>query len=160
MKTYKYPDISHYEWEGELLEATEDYVLVLCKPNRVLKHYTKNAEFVLENTAVEYFSLKEGFTVSMSIEDNRIVQYYCNICMPCTFDGDVLSFVDLDLDYVKRRGKGFEVVDEDEFLENQLKYQYPKELISFAVNTLDELKQKVKNKISPFDLTHFYGVDC
>ena len=27
----KYPNIPHYEWQGELLEKTKDYVLVLCK---------------------------------------------------------------------------------------------------------------------------------
>lgn len=41
IRALKYPDILHYEWYGELVSKTSEYVLVLCKPGRKLKHYTK-----------------------------------------------------------------------------------------------------------------------
>jgi hypothetical protein len=34
LQALKYPDILHYEWEGECLERTDDGMLVWCKPGR------------------------------------------------------------------------------------------------------------------------------
>ncbi|MBT2618540.1 MULTISPECIES: hypothetical protein [unclassified Bacillus (in: firmicutes)] len=73
IKALKFPDILHYEWEGELLRHTTDYLLVLCKPGRKLIHHTKNKIFTIENTSLEYFSLKEWFTAAMEVEDGKVV---------------------------------------------------------------------------------------
>lgn len=146
----KYPDIPHYEWQGELIIQEEEYVLVLCKPGRKLTHYTKGATFSINNTSLEYFSLKEWFTVAMEIEQGKIVSYYCNVAQPSTLVDDTLCFVDLDLDLVKQQKKDWTVVDEDEFEVNSLKYNYSAELKEKAMQSLDDLKRKVRNKEFPF----------
>lgn len=54
IKALKHPNIPHYEWQGELIKQTEDYVLVICKPGRKLKHYSKDLTFTINNTSLEY----------------------------------------------------------------------------------------------------------
>jgi hypothetical protein len=41
IRALKYKGIIHYEWQGELIKETTDYIMVLCKPGRKLKHHTK-----------------------------------------------------------------------------------------------------------------------
>lgn len=50
---------------GEILLKTSDYVFVKCKPGRKLVHHTKNDTFTINNTSLEYFSLKEWFTAAI-----------------------------------------------------------------------------------------------
>lgn len=151
IKALKYPNLPHYEWEGEILEKTSDYVLVKCKPGRKLIHHTKNDVFTINNTSLEYFSLKEWFTAAIEVDAGNVVSYYCNVAKPSVLINNKLSFIDLDLDLVQRKNKGWEVIDEAEFEENSIKYQYPPELKDEAVKALERLKEKVKRGEFPFN---------
>ena len=151
IKALKYPDILHYEWEGELLQQTPDYVLVLCKPGRKLIHHTKNKVFTINNTSIEYFSLKEWFTAAFAIEDGKVVEAYCNVAMPSIFKNNQLSFIDLDLDYFLEKNKDWVVLDEDEFEINSIKYHYPPELKNEAINALEKLQEAVHKGEFPFN---------
>lgn len=151
IKALKYPNIPHYEWEGELIQRDDVSVLVLCKPGRKLIHHTKNKIFTMTNTSLEYFSLKEWFTSAAEIKGGEIKSYYCNVAQPSILEGDEVRFVDLDLDYVKRENQTWEVFDVDEFEENSIKYGYPNELRNEALRALQRLKDKVKEGVFPFN---------
>src|SRR5699024_12448971 len=92
IKALKYPNLPQYEWEGEILQKTSDYVLVKCKPGRKLDHHTKNTVFTVDNTALEYFSLKEWFTAAMQIYTASVVSYYCNGAKPTILQTNILTF--------------------------------------------------------------------
>ncbi|MEK3808128.1 DUF402 domain-containing protein [Bacillus sp. FSL H8-0547] len=147
----KYPNTIHYEWQGELLKTTSEYVLVLCKAGRTLTHHTKGTTFKIPNESLEFFSLKDGFTVAMEVENREVISYYCNISMPSVFNDNRLSFIDLDLDLVKRLNDDWEVLDEDEFEINSSAYNYPPDLKDYAIQSLEELKGKIKREEFPFD---------
>ncbi len=151
MKSLKYPDIPHYEWKGRLLRKTPEYVMVLCESGREMKHHTKNTTFTIDVTSLEYFFLKEGYTVAMEIEEGKILSYYCNIAMPSVLHGDQISFVDLDLDLVKGRNADWMIVDEDEFESNSVKYGYSAEIKEYALESLDLLQKKINEGLFPFD---------
>ena len=151
IRALKFPDILHYEWEGELLRHTREYVLVLCKPGRKLIHHTKNKEFTVNNTSLEFFSLKEWFTAAMEMENGNVVSAYCNVAKPSVFSNDVISFIDLDLDYIREKNEEWKVVDEDEFESNSIKYKYPIELKNEAVRALAKLKEEIRKGKFPFN---------
>lgn len=60
------------------------------------------------------------------------------------------SFIDLDLDLVYRNGV-WQVVDEDEFMENQRLYHYPVELIERTRASLLNLQERIAQQQFPFD---------
>ncbi|MGF9978661.1 DUF402 domain-containing protein [Viridibacillus arvi] len=151
IKALKFPDILHYEWEGELLLHTSDYLLVLCKPGRKLIHHTKNKIFTIENTSLEYFSLKEWFTAAMEVEDGKVVSTYCNVAKPSIFNNEEISFVDLDLDFIQEKNKEWIVVDEDEFESNSIKFGYSIELKRETLKALKRLKEEVTRGNFPFN---------
>ncbi|AZU64559.1 hypothetical protein CHR53_26865 [Neobacillus mesonae] len=151
IKALKFPDIPHYEWEGTILQKTPDYIIVHCKYGRKLVHHTKKKVFTIPNTSIEYFSFKEWFTAALEVEDSALVSGYCNVAMPSVLKNNELQFVDLDLDYIKKRNQDWEVVDEDEFESNSLKYQYPPELKQEALLALERLQDFVKSGRFPFN---------
>ncbi|WP_373233249.1 DUF402 domain-containing protein [Cohnella sp.] len=152
IQAYKYGNRLHYEWETILLEQTDTYVLVLGEYGRKLKHHSKGKNFEVNNWTLEYFSFVDWFTVSGDIRHGKIYQYYCNINQPAKLVNDVVSFVDLDLDYVYRDGI-WKVVDEDEFENHSIQFSYPLELINSARQELLQLQERIERKLYPFDGT-------
>lgn len=93
---------------------------------------------------------------------------YIDISTPSTWDGDVLRTVDLDLDVIRMApaspvdsrsapqnqmagpGEVF-IDDEDEFLEHQVSFGYPTDVITAARATADELFVAVEQKQAPYD---------
>lgn len=146
----KYPNIPHYEWEGELLHAPE-FLLVLCKPGRKLIHHTKNNVFTINNTSLEYFSLKEWFTAAIEVENGKVISTYCNVAMPSVFSNGHIRFIDLDLDYIQDENKEWTLVDENEFEENSIIYDYPIELKKQTIYALKRLKEQVRQGKFPFN---------
>lgn len=90
---------------------------------------------------------------------------YIDITAPPTWDGRVLRAVDLDLDVIrmaadlspadpmaKVAGAGEVVIDdEDEFLEHQVSFGYPAEVIAKARASADELFDAVQERVAPYD---------
>lgn len=72
-----------------------------------------------------------------------------NINEPAKINGNIVSFVDLDLDLVQRNGE-WKVVDEDEFESNAIKFSYPAELKQRARQELANLQLSIQNKVFPF----------
>src|SRR5690625_4279478 len=87
----------------------------------------------------------------MEIKDGSIVSYYCNVAMPSILTGNEIRFVDLDLDLVKKYNEKWKVIDEDDFVDNSHKYNYPPELKKYALHSLERLKEKAKIKEFPFN---------
>ena len=65
---------------------------------------------------------------------------------------DEITLIDLDLDVLRYRdGNPPEIVDEDEFLEHQVRYAYPPEVIAKARATADALLVSVQQNAEPFN---------
>jgi uncharacterized protein len=151
LKSYKYPNIPHYEWRGHLLHKTPDYAMVLCEKGRELKHHTKGITFTIDLTSLEYFFFKEGFTVAMEIGAGEIRSYYCNIATPSIWNGDEIHYIDLDLDVIRKKNEKWQVIDKEEFESNAIKYGYPSELKDYALKSLKLLQNKINTASFPFD---------
>lgn len=147
---YKYPDRPHYEWTGNMLIKTDDYVLVQGQAGRRLVHHTRGQTFTYATQSLEYYPLNAPFTVNIDF-DAHGASYHCNVCLPPRLDGDILSFVDLDLDYVRNPVGTWQVVDRDEFLVNQRSFAYPARLIEQAEAALADLIKRVTEGRFPFD---------
>lgn len=76
---------------------------------------------------------------------------YIDISTPSTWDSDVLRTVDLDLDVIRRDTGQVVIDDEDEFLEHQVSFGYPAEVIAAARTTADELFVAVEQRQAPYD---------
>ncbi|PUA82405.1 DUF402 domain-containing protein [Nocardioides currus] len=91
---------------------------------------------------------------------------YIDVSTPARWDGSVLRTVDLDLDVIRMStsepeearppgltaglGEVF-IDDEDEFLEHQVGFGYPAEVVAAARTSADELEAAVRAGAAPYD---------
>ena len=154
IKARKLDGCPHYSWDGYVLKQTKDYLLVANIPGRTLHHHRRVAVYTYDNYSLEFYPFEADFTVGLDIERTGEMSYYCNICLPSVLQDETLSFIDLDLDLVYRNGM-WQVVDEDEFMENQRLYHYPVELIERTRASLLSLQRRIAEQQFPFD--GFFG---
>ncbi len=79
-------------------------------------------------------------------------EYYCNSCTVAEISqkSKTVSFIDLDLDLIIDKNHIMRVVDQNEFEENSMRYQYPEELKMRVKNDLSELMRQVRQQKGVF----------
>lgn len=83
----------------------------------------------------------------------RLRCYYCNVNRPAEFDGDALSFVDLDIDVLVAPDFSYTVLDEDEFEAHAAEFGYDETLRARVRESLSELLRLIETRAFPFDGT-------
>ncbi|OMF37841.1 hypothetical protein BK133_04740 [Paenibacillus sp. FSL H8-0548] len=99
--------------------------------------------------AVSFFIPGHWFNVVALLEEAG-VRYYCNIASPPYLQGDVLTYIDYDLDVIRTVvGERF-VVDQDEYEMHKAAYHYPQMVEDKVHEGLDTLLQRIDQDRSPF----------
>lgn len=88
------------------------------------------------------------------------VEIYVDATTPAAWDGDVLRAVDLDLDVVRRFDGSVFIDDEEEFLEHQVAFAYPADVIAAARASADEVLAAVVAGAAPYDGTHLRWLEA
>ena len=90
----------------------------------------------------EYYWLNRWYNVFRFSD-----RFYCNVTMPPSFDGALLTYVDLDIDVLVESDFSYKILDLEDF-EN---YSYPTDLKTKAHEALDELISLVEARSFPFN---------
>jgi protein associated with RNAse G/E len=96
----------------------------------------------LGTVSKEYYWLDRWYNVFRF--DDR---FYCNVTQPPSWDGAVLTYVDLDIDVLVESDFSYKILDLEDF-EN---YAYPTDLKEKARQSLDELVGLVETRSFPFN---------
>lgn len=114
-------------------------------------------EWVSRIPGISFFIPGQWFNVVALIEDNG-VRYYCNVASPPYVNGNVITYIDYDLDVIRLPGGEVYVVDQEEYERHKLSYHYSSVVDAKVKQGLKELLALVKAGRSPFqdDLVHFY----
>lgn len=79
-------------------------------------------------------------------------ELYIDVAMPASRAGAEFRLVDLDLDVVRDWNGQISLLDEDEFIEHAVRYNYPDHVRYAARRSADSLLSQVRSGTSPFDL--------
>ncbi len=102
--------------------------------------------------SLEYYWLDRWYNVfRFSHPNGELRNYYCNINVPPTFDGEILSYVDLDLDILVAPDFGSRILDMEDFERNAEVYGYSEEMRAKAQSALEELIVMIETRAFPFD---------
>jgi protein associated with RNAse G/E len=102
--------------------------------------------------SVEYYWLDRWYNVFRFLAPGGVLRnFYCNVNKPPSFDGQILSYIDLDIDVVVEPDFSFSVLDLDEFERNVLRYDYPLEIQISARSAVDELIGLIQARAFPFN---------
>jgi len=82
----------------------------------------------------------------------RRTEIYCDVATPADWSGTGrVRFADLDLDVRRRRDGGVvELVDEDEFAANRVRFGYPKDVVEHAWSAAHWLVKALSTATEPF----------
>lgn len=101
--------------------------------------------------SLEYYWLDRWYNVfRFSQPTGELRNYYCNVNVPPTFNGAVLSYVDLDLDILVQPDFSYQLLDEEDFERNARLYAYDDELRANARRALEELVAMIDTRAFPF----------
>lgn len=147
----KFDGSIHRSWQCDLMEETEDYWLFYGEFEKEISH-EKLGVIRRKTLSYEYYFKDKWFNIFRFHEpEGELKFYYCNINMPPVFANEVLDYIDLEIDVLVQKDLNYEILDEDEFEENLLKYNYQPELIYQVEKNMDELTSLIQNRYFPFD---------
>jgi protein associated with RNAse G/E len=102
--------------------------------------------------STEYYWLDRWYNVfRFSHSNGRLKNFYCNVNQPPTFDGRVLSYIDLDIDVLVAPDLTYKILDVDDFEENAKLYGYPETVQAHARQALSELTAMIEARAFPFN---------
>ena len=102
--------------------------------------------------STEYYWLDRWFNVfRFGGRDGDLQSFYCNVTMPPTFDGHVLSYIDLDIDVLVKPDFSYRVLDLEDFEENAARFAYPPGVQMNAHAALAKLIRLIETRAFPFD---------
>jgi protein associated with RNAse G/E len=102
--------------------------------------------------SVEYYWLDRWYNVFRFVAPSgRLRNFYCNVNQPPCFDGQVLSYIDLDIDVIVETDFSYSVLDLDDFERNVIRYGYSPELQANARGAVNDLIGLIQTRAFPFD---------
>lgn len=145
-------------WSAGLVNDNDGHIVVIGRFSLDVRH-DDLGDIAKGTVSIEHFWLDRWSNVFCFYEpDGRFRNYYCNIALPPTFDGQTLEFVDLDLDVVVWPGEAPVLLDEEELEVSRVKYQIDAETIKRARREADSLMVAAESGEFPFD-RHFSRSD-
>jgi uncharacterized protein len=99
----------------------------------------------------EYYWMDRWYNVFRFSDPNeQLKSFYCNINVPPNFDGEVLSYVDLDIDVLVQPDFSYQVLDLEDFERHAQLYQYPEDVKVNTRRALDDLIDLIEARAFPF----------
>ncbi len=102
--------------------------------------------------STEYYWLDRWYNIfRLAPPASGLRSYYCNINVPPVFDGQILSYVDLDIDILVDPDLSYRIVDLEDFEQNAARFGYPQFVQVGAKQALDDLVTMIETRAFPFD---------
>ncbi|MGZ4582370.1 MAG: DUF402 domain-containing protein [Actinomycetes bacterium] len=136
-------------WTQDMTRLGEDEHGVWCASLAGVVVARLESTFVAPHDAVGLFPHDQPWTALFFPRADELA-LYVDISTTPQWRGSEVTMVDLDLDVIRRRDGSVFVADEDEFLEHQVRYAYPSEVIRLAESSCAAVLAKVTASAEPF----------
>lgn len=146
----KYDGREHRRWSAHMMCRDEELLILDARFDREVRHQLLGT-VACGTVSIEYYWLNRWYNIFRFLKpDGQLRSFYCNVNIPPTFDGRVLSYVDLDIDILVAPDLSYQIVDEDEFALNAARYDYPQRIRERAYQSLEELVSLIESRGFPF----------
>lgn len=145
---YKHNGKIHRMWdEATVLEVTDDVLICANCKTKVTESDGRN--YKTAEPAVMFFYKKNWFNIIGQLKEYGLF-YYCNIASPYLIDGNIIKYIDYDLDLRVFPDGGFRVLDRNEYNYHKRIMNYPKEIDEIIKTELTELINMKRGNKGPF----------
>lgn len=153
MVVCKFDGAEHRRWSARLIEKVDSLIVLDAKFEEHIEHNLLGT-IPIGTLSTEYYWLDRWYNVFRFRDaDLNLKRFYCNINMPPRFDGQTLTYVDLDIDVLVEPDLSYRVLDLEDFQENARQYNYPVEIQTGAHRALDELIGLIETRAFPFKVS-------
>jgi protein associated with RNAse G/E len=151
VRVLKYDGAEHRRWPAVLLRQEADLLVLDAKFDEEI-HHDLLGTIAAGTTSVEYYWLDRWYNIfRFSEPSGSLRNYYCNVNVPPTFDGSVLTYIDLDIDILVNTDLSYTVLDLEEFEHHAERYGYSTQVREQAERALDQLKTLIETRAFPFN---------
>ena len=151
MCAYKYNGLLHRAWGAELIRQEGSLVVLDARfPDEIVHELL--GTIASGTRSLEFYWLDRWYNIFLFAQpDGKLRNYYCNVNVPAKFDGETLSYVDLDLDILVDPDFSYRVLDVEDFERNASLYGYTEEVKANARRGLAQLVSMIETRAFPFD---------
>ena len=147
----KYDGLEHRRWPARIAKF-EGPLLVLDAVFEDEIEHELLGTISSGTISTEYYWLDRWYNVfRFSDQSGKLKNFYCNVNQPPSFDGRVLSYIDLDIDVFVAPDLTYRILDLDDFEANALAYAYPEDVQVNAHGALKELTKLIEARAFPFN---------
>jgi protein associated with RNAse G/E len=148
----KYDGRVSRSWHARLKRRDDSLVVVEGVFEEEVNHPLLG-RIVAGTLSTEFFWADRWYSVFRFREPcGALRNFYCNLNTPPTFENNVITFVDLDIDVLVAPDFSYRVLDEDEFELHAERYKYPPKFRRCAREALAEVIALVARRQFPFDI--------
>ncbi len=139
--------------EAFLIAQDEETVVLLQPPGTgEYDHRSARWETTQDGLLMLFFTNRWYNVWHIADQQSHFNRIYANIALPARWvNGNTLEWVDLDLDIRVHLDGSIVLLDEDEFLENQLRMGYPPDVVTQAQVAAQEALHLCQQGSYPFD---------
>jgi protein associated with RNAse G/E len=154
VRACKYDGTEHRRWAGQVVRQEGSLLVLDGIFDQEIQHDLLGT-IKKGTTSTEYYWLDRWYNIFRFAEPTgEFRSYYCNINVPPTFDGQVLSYIDLDIDILVAENFDYRVVDQEDFERNAAHFGYSIEVRENAEQALTELIALIETRGFPFDQSY------
>jgi len=114
-------------WQATIESVTADLIVTIAPAGSSVFNI-KGEDYPIRHHYRAYYWLDKFYNLIEIFETSgELVHIYINVASPPIFENGVMSFKDHELDVSRYPPKPAELIDEDEFAEAAVKYQYSQE---------------------------------
>ena len=148
--TYKYDSSLHRTWNAELIRREGSLIVLDAEFADEIVHDLLGT-IAIGTHSLEYYWLDRWYNVFRFAQpDGKLRNYYCNVNVPPSFDGEILSYVDLDLDILVQPDFSYQILDVEDFERNSKRYRYSLGVQDSARRAVEELVTMIELRAFPF----------
>ena len=150
VRVLKYDGVEYRRWNGRVARRQGSLIVLEAAFEFDVQHHLLG-DIQRGTRTIEYYWLDRWYNVFQFLQaDGRTRLFYCNINLPPTFENDVLTYIDLDIDILVRPDLSYQVLDLEEFAVNAPRYGYPEEIKRRAQAAVDELISLIEKREFPY----------
>ena len=150
VRACKYDGSEHRTWPAKVLRQEGTLLVLDARFDQEIQHDLLGT-IALGTTSIEYYWLDRWYNIFRFAQPTgELRSYYCNVNVPPTFDGQVLSYVDLDIDILVEPDFAYRIVDLEDFELNAERYRYSSGTQTSAKRALSELVNLIETRSFPF----------
>ena len=148
----KYDGSPRDSYDAQLLDHTGSMIRLKVPAGTPVYDGRTNKTVNADDNVIEIYFLDRWYNVWHMREHTVYPNlWYANVAKPAEFDGETLSWVDLDLDVRCYLDGSLAILDEDEFKQNRVAMSYPDDLVAEALEAQNEILMLGELGAFPFD---------